>query len=66
MRGANDEASSTEEVSAQLTPLELFVSQYSRTPRESARRRIQIVKLLREVYAHREGDSHGRPGKVKR
>ena len=64
--GANDEASSSEGVSPQITALELFVSQYSRTPRESARRRIQIVKLLREVYAHRKGDSHGRPGKVKR
>lgn len=51
--GANDETSSSEGVSPQLTPLEVFVSQYSRTPRESARRRIQIVKLLREVYAHR-------------
>ncbi len=64
--GANDEASSSEGVSPELTPLELFVSKYSRTPRESARRRIQIVKLLREVYAHRQADSHGPPAKVKR
>ena len=64
--GANDEASSTEGASPQLTPLELFVSEFSRTPRERARLRIQIVKLLREVYAHRAGGSRGRPGKGKR
>ena len=65
-RGANDEASSSEGVSPQLTPLEVFVSQYSRTPKESARLRIQIVKLLREVHPNRKGDSHGRSRKVKR
>ena len=53
--GANDEAPSSEGVSPQITALELFVSQFSRTPRESARRRIQIVKLLREVYCAAQG-----------
>ena len=53
--GANDEASSTERVSPQFTRLELLVSLFSGTPAESARRRIEILRLLREVYGAPRG-----------
>ena len=62
--GVKDEASSTEEVSPRPTPLELLGRQFSGAE-ASARRRIQIVRLLREVNASRAGGPHGRPGKVK-
>ncbi len=60
--GANDEASSTEEDSSKLTSHEFL----ARQARERAKRRIQIVKLLREFLPRRKGGSLGRLGKVKR
>jgi hypothetical protein len=51
--GADDQASAGEEVSHRLTPPGTVTSLLSFAPKDTARRRVQIVRLLREFTAKR-------------
>jgi hypothetical protein len=51
---ADEKVSAADETGGRLNPLETFVRLLSGTPQEIAKRRIQVVRLLREVAARRD------------